>query len=265
MMRVIKIGGNELQLPGFIDDLAQTLAKLGEPTCIVHGGGKEIDELQLRLGQQPIKIQGLRHTDTNALNAAMMILCGLVSKRLVAGLMNAGVNAMGLSGVDGGILRVQKYRHSDLDLGFVGEMVSVREDLLILLISHGITPVISPICLGEDGQIYNVNADEAASFIAISIHAESIDFVSNVPGVMAGTELLHSITESESERLILQGAITSGMIPKVRSAFKAFNGGVRDVRIVDLEHLIQPGGTRFTHKTSRSTSETIQILMGGAQ
>lgn len=265
MLRVIKIGGNELKLPGFIDDLARALAQLGEPAIVVHGGGREIDELQLQLGQQPIKIQGMRYTDTDALDAAMMILCGLVSKRLVAGLINVGVNAMGLSGVDGGVLRVQKYPHSDLDLGFVGEIVHVRQDLLSLLTSHGITPVISPICLGEDGQIYNVNADEAASIIAISIHAKSIDFVSNVPGVMVGTELLHAITESESERLILQGAINSGMIPKVRSAFKAVTGGVKDVRIVDLEHLIKPGGTRFTHRPSGYPSEAIQITAGGAQ
>jgi acetylglutamate kinase len=265
MMRVIKIGGNELKLPGFIDEFAQVLVKIGEPTIVVHGGGKEIDELQFQLGQQPIKIQGMRHTDTNALNAAMMILCGLVSKKLVAGLINAGVNAIGMSGVDGGVLRVQKYSHSDVDLGFVGEIVSVDGELLALLLSHGITPIISPISLGVDGQIYNVNADDAASSIAIAIHADAIDFVSNVPGVMKDSGLLPSLSESEAEQLILQGAINSGMIPKVHSAFKAAKGGVRNVRIVNLKNLIQSGGTHFIHKEAICLSKAVQIQTGDVQ
>jgi acetylglutamate kinase len=265
MMRVIKIGGNELKAPGFIDDFGTILVKLGEPCIVVHGGGKEIDELQSQLGQQPIKIQGLRYTDIHALNAAMMVLCGLVSKKVVAGLINAGANAIGISGVDGGVLRVQKYNHSDRDLGYVGEIVSVDNDLLTLLLSHGITPVISPISLGVDGLIYNVNADEAASSIAIALHADSIDFVSNVPGVMQDKRLLPSLTEPESEQLIGLGAINKGMIPKVRSAISAAKGGVQNVRIVDLNNLIQSSGTYFIHKEGEDLTKATQLQTGEVQ
>jgi acetylglutamate kinase len=264
-MHVIKIGGNELKLPGFIEDFARTLVELEEPAIVVHGGGKEIDELQYQLGQQPIKIQGMRHTDKDTLNAAMMILCGLVSKKLVAGLINAGVNAMGLSGVDGGVLRVQKYSHAGMDLGFVGEIVHVNGDLLTSLSSQGITPVIAPISLGVDGQIYNVNADEAASSIALSTHAQSIDFISNVPGVMKDGALIHSLTEPEAEYLIHKSAIKDGMVPKVRAAFRAARGGVQNVRIVDLNHLVQSGGTHFIHEEAQYLSEAMQIQHGGTQ
>ncbi|OGO18080.1 MAG: acetylglutamate kinase [Chloroflexi bacterium RBG_16_48_8] len=263
-MRVIKIGGNELTISGFIEDFAKVLEKLAEPAIVVHGGGKEIDELQFQLGQQPIKIQGMRRTDTNALNAAMMILCGLVSKKLVAGLINAGVDAVGLSGVDGGMLRAKKHKHPNLDLGFVGEIVDVRSDLLFYLSSRGMMPVISPISLGDDGQIYNVNADEAASCIAISIHAHAIDFISNVPGVVKDDELIPLLTEQESEHLILKGAINSGMVPKVRAAFKAAKGGVPNVRIVDLNNLAQEGGTHILCKETIHPSEAMRIYPGGS-
>ncbi len=244
-MRVVKIGGNELNMPGFVEALARTLADLTEPAMVIHGGGKEIDELQFKLGQQPVKIQGMRITDPKALDAAMMILCGLVSKKLVAKLINAGVDAIGISGVDGGLLRTKKYSHPEWDLGWVGEIIHVRSNLLLDLSDRGITPVISPISLGEDGQIYNVNADEAASCIAVAVHAQAIDFVSNVPGVFRDNELIHALTEKEAERLILEGSVNSGMVPKVRAAFKAVNGGVSDVRIVDLKNLLHEGGTHF--------------------
>jgi acetylglutamate kinase len=262
-MRVVKIGGNELNAPVFVDLLAQRLSQLTEPAILIHGGGKDIDELQLQLGQQPVKIQGMRKTDTDALNAAMMILCGLVSKKLVAKLINAGVDAIGLCGVDGGLLRTRKYSHPEYDLGWVGDIIDVRSDLLSDLSDLGIIPVLSSISLGEDGQIYNVNADQAASSVAIAVHAQALDFVSNVPGVIKGDKLIPVLKEVESEHLILQGSINSGMIPKVRAAFKAVREGVPNVRIVDLENLLQGGGTQFVGTEKDHLPEATNTNSGG--
>jgi len=162
-MHLIKIGGNELAQTGFKHELARAITTFTEPVVIVHGGGKEVDDVLTRFGLKPVKIQGVRRTDADALRVAIMVLCGLVSKQLVATLLAGGVDAVGLSGVDGGLLRVRKLENPEFDLGFVGEIVSVRVELILALLRGGTTPVISPISLGTDGQIYNVNADQAAS------------------------------------------------------------------------------------------------------
>lgn len=248
MTHVIKIGGNEMNAPGFLPELARQISLIAAatgPVIIVHGGGQDIAALQSRLGLEPVKVDGLRVTDAESLAVAQMVLSGHTNKAIVKALLAAGLDAVGLSGVDGGLLRCRKKTHPSVDLGLVGEIVAVRTSLLRCLMDHGTIPVISPISLGEDGGTYNVNADEAAGAIAAALPARTLDFVSNVPGVLNGRGLLPFLTPVRAEALIQNGAVSGGMIPKVRTALDAVDRGVPAVRIVDLAGLSANGGTVF--------------------
>ncbi len=249
MTRIIKIGGNEMNTPGFLDELAHQISGLAaavdEPLIVVHGGGQEIAALQARLGIEPIKVDGLRVTNAESLAVAQMVLSGHTNKAIVRALLAAGLDAVGLSGVDGGLLRCRRKQHPTADLGLVGEVVRVRTDLLQHFADQGIIPVISPISLGEDGQTYNVNADEAAGAIAGALSARVLDFVSNVPGVLQNGGVLPNLTLPQAEALIQDGVVTGGMIPKVRTALDALGRGVPQVRIVNLAGLVAGGGTTF--------------------
>ena len=248
MTYVTKIGGNEINAPGFLEELAAIQAaqtRLGG-RIIVHGGGQDIAALQTRLGIEPVKVDGLRVTDAASLDAAEMVLSGHTNKQIVRALLAVGLDAVGLSGVDGRLLTCRQKQHPAVDLGLVGEITAVRAELLQRLLHAGILPVISPISLGEDGQTYNVNADEAAAAVAAALGAMSLDFVSNVPGVLAGGALLPHLTPDAAEALIVEGVISGGMIPKVRAALDALARGVPSVRIVDLAGLRGGGGTVFS-------------------
>jgi acetylglutamate kinase len=244
-MQVIKIGGNEFEKPGFIENLAEALRNFDEPPVIVHGGGSAVDALQDRLGLKPVKVQGLRRTDAATLEIALMTLCGSINKQLVATLTKSGIPAVGLCGIDGGLLQAQKLLHPELDLGYVGEVVKVRTSLLYSLCTLGFTPVIAPISLGLDGQILNVNADQVASAIALALKAERLNFVSNVPGVLFESEVLPILHMQEAEEMIERGLIHDGMVPKVRAALRTLQLGVPNVRIGDLPALTAAGGTTF--------------------
>ncbi len=242
-MQIIKIGGNELDDPTFIDQLGQGLAAQTEPTVVVHGGGKEIRELQEKLGITPQYIDGLRVTDTESLSVVKMVLAGRINKRLVASLIAAGVDAFGMSGVDRSAIKAEKMQHPGGDLGQVGEVRQVRTEVFKHLLDEGITPILSPICYGPDGMIFNVNADHVAMAVAIALAAEVLVFVSNVPGVLQNGELLPHLTTTAIDQLITDKVITNGMIPKVRSAVEAVKGGVQAVKITNLAGLKAGTGT----------------------
>ena len=248
-MRVLKVGGNELSDPGFVTLLAQRVSEMraetGQPVTIVHGGGRSIANMQAQLGLETIKVDGLRVTDSESLSVAEMVLSGHSNKILVKALLAAGLDAIGISGVDGGLLRCHKKQHPTADLGYVGEIEAVRAELLQKLARLGLTIVLSPISLGQDGLTYNVNADEAASAVALATNAEQLDFISNVPGVLRGDNVIPQLTAVESEQLIVDGIISGGMIPKVRAALQAINQGVAQARIVNLAGLAVGGGTSF--------------------
>lgn len=249
-MQIIKVGGNELADPAFLQGLAQSVKIIqtnnGAPVVIIHGGGKAIADLQAKLGLEAIKIDGLRVTDVASLEVAEMVLSGYSNKLIVKALLTAGVDAIGLSGIDGGLLRCHKKEHLTADLGFVGTVTEVRAELLQQLAAQGFTAVISPISLGFDGHTYNVNADYAASAVALALNADLLNFVSNVPGVLKNGECISTLTIAETEALIEQGVITDGMIPKVRAACTAVAQGVAQSRIVNLAGLGSDGGTIFT-------------------
>jgi acetylglutamate kinase len=254
MTRVTKIGGNELNAPGFLAELAgvhHELTRLGGGAVIVHGGGQEIATMQTRLGIEPVKVDGLRVTDAASLDVAEMVLSGRANKQIVRALLAGGLDAVGLSGVDGRLLTARQKQHPTADLGLVGEVTAVRLTLLERLLQMGIVPVISPISLGDDGQTYNVNADEAAAAIAAALGADTLDFVSNVPGVLAGGKLVPHLSPAAAEALIADGTIAGGMIPKVRAALDALARGVASVRIVDLAGLRGNRGTVFSESVGQ--------------
>jgi acetylglutamate kinase len=237
---VLKIGGNELDDPAFVAELARAVAALRPQPVLVHGGGKEIGQIQTALGGEPRFVAGLRYTDDTALHAAEMVLCGMVSTRLVAALLAAGADALGMSGVDRGLIRVEKAAHPAGDLGRVGRPVAVRAELLRDLLAQGVVPVVAPISLGPDGT-YNVNADEAAGAIAGALRDAEVVFVTNVPGVLVGGELVPQLSAGEISALIDDGTIYGGMIPKVRAALTALDAGVQAARITNLAGLANSG------------------------
>jgi acetylglutamate kinase len=243
-MDVIKVGGHELDKAGFVEELAARVAAMGAAPVIVHGGGRAIGALQERLGIEPQLRDGLRVTDAASLDVVQMVLGGSTNKMLVAALFAAGVTAVGLSGVDGGLLRCVKKELPGADLGYVGTVVGVNAALLEQLVAQGVVPVVSPLSLGLDGQIYNVNADEAAAAIAAALGAGLLSFVSNVPGVLddAGQPLA-TLSAARTEQLIATGVIHGGMVPKVRAALDGLQQGVAKTRIVDLAGLGNGGGT----------------------
>lgn len=239
-MHVLKIGGNELDNPLFLAGLATAVASDPEPVAIVHGGGRAIAGLQARLGIKVVQVDGLRVTDAESLAVAQMVLSGETNKKIVAALLAAGVDALGLSGVDRGLFRCRKRKHPTADLGYVGDIVHVRSEVITQLVAQGVTPVISPISLGtgpDAGQIFNVNADEAAGALARAIEATLLDFVSNVPGVLAAGGVVAALTPSQAHVLISQGVIRDGMVPKVAAALAAVAQGIPQTRIVDLPGL----------------------------
>jgi len=247
-LTLLKVGGAELQPGQPIEQLSRTLADHWPDggLVVVHGGGPDIASLQARLGLVPRFVEGLRVTDEASLQVAEMVLSGLVNKRLVAALMQQGLRAVGLSGVDGGLLRAVKLRHSAGDLGRVGEIVATETGILDDLLRQGFVPIVSPISLGQDGRPFNVNADHAALALAKALGAGEAVFCSNVPGVLRDGKLLTHLSAEEIEPLIRLGVITGGMIPKVRSAMAAIAGGVGAVRITHLAGLAD-GGTRISN------------------
>jgi acetylglutamate kinase len=242
---LLKIGGAELQAGGPIESLTAAAAPLARERrlVIVHGGGSDIAALQQRLGLTPRFVEGLRVTDDESLWAAEMVLSGSVNKRLVAHLVQARVRALGLSGVDAGLLYATKMNHPAGDLGHVGEIQYVNVACLQDLLRLGFTPVVSPISLGCDGRTFNVNADHAALAVAAALKVSEMIMLTNVPGVILDGAVVVELRRADAEAQIASGAISGGMIPKVRSALEAVAAGVARVRITDLAGLAAGSGT----------------------
>ena len=241
---VLKISGHELDDADYLRDFANTLARMNQPVIIVHGGGKEISALQTRLGIEPRYIDGIRITDAESLVLVEMVMCGTINKRIVRTLLAAGVQAIGLSGVDGGIVQAVKMVHPTVDMGVTGQIVTVNPKLLQALLSNGYVPVLAPVSLGQDSS-YNVNADHVAGAIAAAVGASRVIFISNVPGVMKNGEVLATLNPAQTETLVEDGTINGGMIPKVRTALEALTLGVTQSVITNLAGLQSAGGTVF--------------------
>lgn len=248
MTIVIKISGHELDSPDYLAEFADIVRELNAPAVIVHGGGKEITQLQQKLSIEPKFVDGVRITDEASLSLVEMVLCGTVNKRLVRTLVNAGVNALGVSGVDGGMISAAKLYHPSVDMGFTGQVTAVRVDVLLNLLDANLIPVVPPICLGAENN-FNVNADHVAGAIAAALDAERLIFLSNVEGVLKDDAVISTLTPAETAALIADGTIFGGMIPKVQTALHALDDGVEQSVITNLAGLRTGGGTVFTKES----------------
>ncbi len=238
---VIKYGGaaqTEKVLRNTFAKDVTILRKIGINIVIVHGGGKEITELATALGIQTTFVQGQRYTDEAMMRVVSMVLAGGINKEIVALINNVGGNAIGLCGVDHSLLRVQKQMKNGIDLGLVGEVTKVNSEFLQLLIKNEMMPVIAPIGVGENGQLYNVNADLAAAAVAKAVRAEKLVYLSDVEGVLIDDKRISTMTKSMADKYIEDGLIYGGMIPKVQSAFETLEHNVNKVHIIDgrIEH-----------------------------
>ncbi|MDX2140033.1 MAG: acetylglutamate kinase [Chloroflexota bacterium] len=241
---VIKVSGHEIDDPAFLTGFASVIRDLAQPIIVVHGGGREITEMQQKMGIEARYVDGLRITDAASLALVEMVLCGAVNTRLVRMLVNAGVDALGMSGVDRGLVRAHKMPHPAQDMGYTGEIVSVRANVLSDLLAEGITLVVAPICLGVDSS-YNVNADHVAGAVAAVVAAGRVVFLTNVPGVLVDGVVVETLSPEAAEKLINDGIIFGGMIPKVRTALAALTGGAASAVITNLDGLRMGGGTTF--------------------
>ena len=233
---VVKLGGSisieQDKLINLCEDIV-LLNLVGIKTVIIHGGGKMVSKLQTKLGQTPLFHNGLRVTDEKAFESALMVLAGPANKEIVSKINSSGGNAVGLTGADGKTIIAHK-KKSEIDLGMVGEIEKVNTALVEKLLSSDFIPVIAPICISVNGKLYNVNADEAASWIASGLAAEKLIYLSDVQGLMdSGNRLIPKAKIADIALLKRGKIIADGMIPKVTSAVSAITGGVKKVHIID--------------------------------
>jgi len=230
--RVVKLGGNELDRSGWLAQCARALKRM-EPLVVVHGGGQAITAWSTRLDLPVEKRDGVRVTTPEIAALAEMVLAGPVNREVVGALRAAGVDAVGLSGVDGGLLVA---RRAPGDLGHVGEITGVRTALLESLLLAGLTPVVAPVAPdGDPGALpFNVNADRVAAAVAGALRAAELLLVSDVPGVVVNGVTQPELAATDIEGLIAQGVARGGMAAKLRAAAAALAAGARAVRIGDL-------------------------------
>jgi len=223
---VLKIGGSVTGDADASLDLVASLADAGRPLIVVHGGGPLVGEWSQRLGLETRFERGLRVTDERTRDVALAVLAGLANARLVAALIRRGVAAVGLSGVDGGVLRAER---EDGALGLVGRVTLVDSSLVEELLENGRVPVVAPAAIdANDGEILNVNGDSAAGAIAASVGARLLAFVTDVPGVRdRDGKLIASLDRDRAKALVDDGTIEGGMIPKVEACLVAAAAGCR--------------------------------------
>lgn len=231
---VVKIGGSlaidEAKLLDFTRSVAR-LPALGFRVAVVHGGGKDINENIALLAEEPHFIEGLRVTTPGIMKMVEMTLSGHVNKKLVRMLENEGTSAVGISGVDGKLFEAEK-RKGKIDLGQVGNIFRVNPKIIEDLWNAGWIPVISPVSIG-DGVAWNVNADTAASELAVALGVDKFLLVSDVPGVLDKEKrLVSTLDEAKVEELISDGTISGGMIPKVRESIGALKRGLGEIHIL---------------------------------
>ena len=214
-----------------------TLLKLvGFKPVIVHGGGKEISRWVEKSGMEPVFINGLRKTDEATMEIVEMVL-NKVNKSLVKLVQELGVNAVGISGKDGGLLKVEKKYSNGEDIGFVGEITEVNPKIIYDLLEKDFLPIICPVGMDEEFNSYNINADDAACAIARAINAEKLAFLTDIEGVYKDpadkSTLISELSVTEAKALIGDGYIGGGMLPKLNNCIDAIENGVSRVHILD--------------------------------
>ena len=247
MIQVIKIGGGVLENEAQRNAFLRQFAAIEGPKVLVHGGGRLATTMAERLGVETQMIDGRRVTDKETLDIVTMVYGGLVNKQVVAQLQTMGVNAIGLTGVDGGWMKsVKRPIKHGIDYGYVGDVIEVNRAHLRTLLDNGLTPVIAPITYSTEGLLLNTNADTVASQTAISLAPDvQLTFCFEKAGVLSNpdddTSVIAKITPETYTPLKADGIISGGMIPKIDNAFAAIEHGVQSVRITHASNL--QGGT----------------------
>lgn len=236
---VVKYGGSAMVDEELKRQVIQdvTLLKLvGFKPVIVHGGGKEISRWVEKSGMEPVFVNGLRKTDEATMEIVEMVL-NKVNKSLVKLVQQLGVNAIGISGKDGGLLKVEKKYSNGEDIGFVGEITEVNPKIIYDLLEKDFLPIICPVGMDEEFNSYNINADDAACAIARAINAEKLAFLTDIEGVYKDpsdkSTLISELTVTEAKALIEDGFIGGGMLPKLNNCIEAIENGVSRVHILD--------------------------------
>ncbi|MBU1743676.1 MAG: acetylglutamate kinase [Proteobacteria bacterium] len=251
---VIKYGGHAMVDEELKNNFARDLVLMkyiGINAVVVHGGGPQIGSLLKKLGKESKFVHGMRVTDEETMDIVEMVLVGKVNQEIVGLINRHGGRAVGLSGKDANLIRAEKYYLNAekvketppeiIDIGLVGKVKAVNAELITALMADGVIPVIAPTGVGDGGETFNINADLVAGAVASALAAEKLILLTDVPGVLNGNkELIHTMDEPTTRRMIEEGTIEGGMFPKVKCCLKALRGGVKKAHIVDgrLKHTI---------------------------
>ena len=234
---VIKYGGNAMINPQLKEQVMEDIALLwliGVKVVLIHGGGPEISETMEKLGKKAVFVDGLRVTDKETVDIVQMVLAGKVNKTLVNLIQMKGGHAVGLSGIDGGIIEAKMKNEA---LGYVGQITKVRTQPITDLLEKNYIPVISTVASDRQGNTYNINGDTAAAFIAGALGAERLIMMTDIAGILRDKDdpstLIPHVTVSEAKKLYEEGVISGGMIPKVDCCIEALTHGVEHVVIMD--------------------------------
>ncbi|HEY6271146.1 MAG TPA: acetylglutamate kinase [Terriglobales bacterium] len=240
MKIVVKLGGGALESPSLLQRAALAVRQLAQEhqVAVVHGGGAALTRLLTRVGKTTEFVDGLRVTDAETRDLAVMVLAGHMNKKLVAALSAVGRPAVGMCGGDGMAFRARKKTSNGHDLGFVGEISAADPRWIETIWQQSCIPVISSVALGSDGQYYNVNADQMASACAVACHANSLIFLTDVPGVKDADGLVIrwldlGMVDELTQKCVIQG----GMLPKLEACRNALLRGVNRVRILPAEEV----------------------------
>ena len=251
-LTLIKVGGKIVEEEETLKDLLRDFSRIEGFKALVHGGGRSATKLSERLGIESRMVNGRRVTDAATLRVVTMVYGGLVNKSIVAGLQALGVNALGLTGADMNIICSEKRPVAEVDYGFVGDVKAVNADLLAMLIREGIVPVLAPLTHDGKGHILNTNADTIAGETAKALakHFDvSLVFCFEKKGVLRDEtddeSVIPSLSRAEFRRLVEEGVIQGGMIPKLENAFQAVDAGVKEVVITQASEIHQGKGTRI--------------------
>lgn len=236
---VVKYGGNAMTNDALKADVMCDiilLSLVGIKIVLVHGGGPEISEMLKKIGKESKFIDGLRYTDKETMDIVQMVLCGKVNKNLVSLLQKAGGKSIGLCGLDGGMIKCKKLE-SEVDLGLVGDIISVNATPILDALDNGYIPVVSTIGVDDDTNVYNINADTAAAKIAAELSAENLILMTDIRGLLRDkndeTTLIPTVQLNEVPSLKRQDIISGGMIPKIDCCVEAVRRGVSRSFIID--------------------------------
>jgi len=236
MKVVVKIGGAALEDKAILQKCAHSVVEMaedGHQIAVVHGGGSALTRTLKLLGKESAFVNGLRVTDAETRDVALMVLAGIVNKSLVAAIALAGHPAVGLCGGDGGAFRARKKQDQEHDLGFVGEICFSEPRWIRAIWTEGGIPVLSSVALGSDGQYYNVNADQMAAACAIACQADALIFLTDVAGVkQADGSVIPWLNTKEVAGLVEGSVVSGGMLPKLEACTNALKHGVGRVRIL---------------------------------